>query len=139
MLALSGRDPETSTPVPPAGFSPELPARRCTGRALTASAIGCNGGNLRLLCLKLLGKSGEGREYPQTDHQIMLEPHQWDSVLSRARGTIYRNTERISSNALLNLLEVGPDPVTRHHPIRLSCGRDGPRKNRRISLDLHKT
>ena len=29
----------------------------------------------------------------------MLEPDQWDSVLSRARGTIYRNTERISSNA----------------------------------------
>jgi len=30
----------------------------------------------------------------------MLEPDQWDSVLSRARGTIYRNTERISSNAV---------------------------------------
>jgi len=43
----------------------------------------------------------------------MLPPDQWDTVLSRARGTIYRNTERISSNALLNLLEVGPDPVTR--------------------------
>ena len=41
----------------------------------------------------------------------MLPPDQWDSVLSRARGTIYRNTERISSNALLNLLEVGPDPL----------------------------
>ena len=37
----------------------------------------------------------------------MLEPDQWDRVLSHARGTIYRNTERISSNALLNLLEVG--------------------------------
>jgi hypothetical protein len=34
-------------------------------------------------------------------------------VLSRITGTIYRGTERISSNALLNLLEVGPDPVTR--------------------------
>src|SRR5262249_16149689 len=43
----------------------------------------------------------------------MLEPDQWDSVLSRARGTIYRGTERISSNRLLDLLEVGPDPVTR--------------------------
>ena len=43
----------------------------------------------------------------------MIEPDRWDSVLSRARGTIYRNTERIRSNALLNLLEVGPDPVTR--------------------------
>ena len=37
----------------------------------------------------------------------MLEPDKWESALSRARGTIYRNTERISSNALLNLLEVG--------------------------------
>jgi predicted phosphoadenosine phosphosulfate sulfurtransferase len=36
----------------------------------------------------------------------MLEPDQWDAVLSRVSGTIY--TERISSNALLNLLEVGP-------------------------------
>jgi hypothetical protein len=43
----------------------------------------------------------------------MLEPDQWDSVLGSITGTIYRNTERISSNALLNLLEVGPDPVTR--------------------------
>src|SRR5215472_3332962 len=31
-------------------------------------------------------RSGQGREYPQTDHQIMLEADQWDSVLSRARG-----------------------------------------------------
>ena len=43
----------------------------------------------------------------------MLEPDQWDAVLSRIRRTIYRGTERISSNALLNLLEVGPDPVIR--------------------------
>jgi hypothetical protein len=34
-------------------------------------------------------------------------------VLSRITGTVYRGTERISSNALLNLLEVGPDPVIR--------------------------
>jgi len=50
----------------------------------------------------------------------MLEPDQWDTVLSRARGTIYRGTECISSNALLSLLEVGPDPVTR----RRSCFRN---------------
>jgi len=31
----------------------------------------------------------------------------------RISGTIYRGTERISSNALLNALEVGPDPVLR--------------------------
>jgi hypothetical protein len=43
----------------------------------------------------------------------MLEPDQWDGVLSRITGTVYRGTERISSNALLNLLEVGPDLVTR--------------------------
>jgi len=43
----------------------------------------------------------------------MLELDRWEAVLSRINGTIYRNTERISSNALLNLLEVGPDPVTR--------------------------
>jgi hypothetical protein len=43
----------------------------------------------------------------------MLEPDQWDSVLGRLTGTVYRGTERISSNALLNLLEVGLDPVIR--------------------------
>jgi len=43
----------------------------------------------------------------------MLEPDQWDAVLSRVTGTIYRGTERISSNALLNALEVSLDPVTR--------------------------
>jgi hypothetical protein len=34
----------------------------------------------------------------------VLEPNEWDSVLSGARGTIYRGTERISSNRLLDLL-----------------------------------
>jgi hypothetical protein len=43
----------------------------------------------------------------------MLEPDQWEDVLSKVTGTVYRGTERISSNALLNLLEVGPDPVLR--------------------------
>jgi hypothetical protein len=43
----------------------------------------------------------------------MLEPDQWESVLSRARGSIYRGVERISSNALLNLLQVGSDLGTR--------------------------
>jgi hypothetical protein len=43
----------------------------------------------------------------------VLEPDQWEAVLSRITGTVYRGTERISSNALLNALEVGPDPVTR--------------------------
>jgi hypothetical protein len=50
---------------------------------------------------------------PTNESTNMLEPDQWDVVLSRVSGTIYRGTERISSNALLNLLEVGPDPVLR--------------------------
>ena len=29
----------------------------------------------------------------------MLEPDPWDAVLSRITGTVYRGTERISSNA----------------------------------------
>jgi hypothetical protein len=43
----------------------------------------------------------------------MLEPDQWDAVLSRIAGTVYRGTERISSNALLNALQVGADPIVR--------------------------
>ena len=47
----------------------------------------------------------------------MLEPDQWDSALSRARGTIYRNTERISSNAVRPLHSkyfrlCDPHPIT---------------------------
>ena len=37
----------------------------------------------------------------------MLEPNEWESVLSGASGTIYRGTERISSNRLLDLLGRG--------------------------------
>jgi len=37
----------------------------------------------------------------------VLEPNEWDSVLSGARGTIYGGTERISSNRLLDLLGRG--------------------------------
>jgi len=43
----------------------------------------------------------------------MLEPHRWDSVLGSVTGTVYRGTERISSNRLLDLLGVDADPVTR--------------------------
>jgi hypothetical protein len=43
----------------------------------------------------------------------MLEPEQWNSALSSITGALVRGTERISSNAVLNLLEVGPDPVLR--------------------------
>jgi hypothetical protein len=60
----------------------------------------------------------------------MLEPDQWDSVLGRIAGTLYRGTERISSNALLNALQVDPDPVLwqRYAQRRLSW--TGPRAMR---------
>src|SRR5262249_61025727 len=53
---------------------------------------------------------------PAVPHQgpaTMLEPEHWNSALSSITGTLVRGTERVSSNALLNLLEVGPDPVIR--------------------------
>jgi hypothetical protein len=43
----------------------------------------------------------------------MLEPEHWNSAFSSITGTLVRGTERVSSNALLNLLETGPDPSTR--------------------------
>jgi hypothetical protein len=43
----------------------------------------------------------------------MLEPAQWDSVLGSITGTIVRGSERISSNRLLDALDVGDDPVLR--------------------------
>ena len=43
----------------------------------------------------------------------MLARDEWDRVLACVTGTIVRGTERVSSNRLLDLLEVGPDPVTR--------------------------
>jgi hypothetical protein len=42
--------------------------------------------------------------------RTMLEPDEWDSVLGSVTGTIYRGTERISSNVLLNALGVPDDP-----------------------------
>jgi hypothetical protein len=55
----------------------------------------------------------ENQAVPTNESTNMLELDQWDGVLGRITGTVYRGTERISSNALLNLLEVGPDPVLR--------------------------
>jgi hypothetical protein len=43
----------------------------------------------------------------------MLELEQWNNALSSITGTLVRGTERVSSNALLNALEAGPDPSTR--------------------------
>jgi hypothetical protein len=65
----------------------------------------------------------------------MLEPDQWDAVLSRVSGTIYRGTERISSNALLNLLEVGPDPAT--PKLAIACaGNQTDFRRRRLLTDV---
>ena len=47
------------------------------------------------------------------ENAIRSKVDQWESVLGIVTGTVYRGTERISSNALLNLLEVGHDPVIR--------------------------
>jgi hypothetical protein len=44
---------------------------------------------------------------------IMLGLEQWNSTLSGITGTLVRGTERITSSALFNALEVGPDPSTR--------------------------
>jgi hypothetical protein len=43
----------------------------------------------------------------------MLAPDQWDSVLGSISGTVHRGIERVSSNALLSALDVGPDPIVR--------------------------
>jgi hypothetical protein len=58
----------------------------------------------------------------------MLEPDQWDGVLSRITGTVYRGTERISSASLLDLLEVGPDPVTRQKVAKRAMSPSGTKR-----------
>jgi hypothetical protein len=63
----------------------------------------------------------------------MLAPDQWESVLGSISGTVHRGIERISSNALLSALEVGPDPVARQQvakrlrPVMRRLGWVGPR------------
>jgi hypothetical protein len=61
----------------------------------------------------LVEEIDENQSVPTNESTNMLEPDQWDRVLGRLTGMVYRGTERISSNALLNLLEVGPDPISR--------------------------
>jgi hypothetical protein len=65
------------------------------------------------LCVDLLEQIDENQFVPTNESTNMLEPDQWVTVLGRITGTVYRGTERISSNALLNLLGVDADPVTR--------------------------
>jgi len=43
----------------------------------------------------------------------MLEADQWPRVLANLQGTVVRGTERISSNALFDVLQVDPDSGTR--------------------------
>jgi hypothetical protein len=43
----------------------------------------------------------------------MPELDQWDALLSRITGTVYRGTERVSTAQCLDPLEVGPHPRTR--------------------------
>jgi hypothetical protein len=43
----------------------------------------------------------------------MLGLEQWNSTPSSITGTLVRGTERVTSSALFNALEVGPDPSTR--------------------------
>jgi len=56
----------------------------------------------------LIEQIDENQCVPTNEPTNMLEPDQWDAVLSRITGTIYRGTERISSNALLNAPTLGP-------------------------------
>ena len=57
----------------------------------------------------------------------MLPPDEWDQVLNRLTGTVYRGTERISSGTIMNALGVPTDQLTRagktdcphHAPSRL--------------------
>jgi len=43
----------------------------------------------------------------------MLPADQWPNVLANIQGTVVRGTERVSSNRLMDLLDVGPDPAIR--------------------------
>ena len=63
----------------------------------------------------------------------MLPADQWPQVLANVRGTIVRGTERVSSNRLMDLLEVENDPTRRREmgkrlraPMR-ALGWQGPR------------
>src|SRR5262249_31043907 len=114
MLAVSERRPlKLEAPVGPPDFSRvwQDQRRRQTDERTLDSLLTDSG--FPPSPIDIVGESNANRFVPTNGPAIMLPPDQWDSVLSRARGTIYRNTERISSNALLNLLEVGPDQVTR--------------------------
>jgi len=73
----------------------------------------------------------------------MLEPDQWDSVSGSITGTIVHGSERISSNRLLDALDVGDDPVLRakvakrlRAPMR-ALGWHGPRGMRIPSENGH--
>jgi hypothetical protein len=43
----------------------------------------------------------------------MMPPDEWETVLGRLVGTVYRGTERISSAVIMNALDVPTDRWTR--------------------------
>ena len=106
MVVRLGENPRS--PSRPRVF-PELLARLLTASAIHCSADGGDCFRHRPL-IYLTNATRLDRTHERT-HNAMLEPDQWDAVLSRINGTVYRDTERIPSNALLNALEFGPDPV----------------------------
>src|SRR5262245_42212813 len=61
----------------------------------------------------LIDQIDENQSVPTNEPTNMIETDQWDAVLSLITGTLVRGTERISSNALLSALDVGPDSITR--------------------------
>jgi hypothetical protein len=68
---------------------------RCNGYALTAidDPPACIAS--KLVCsVEMPIDRSRATERSHKRTRNMLEPDQWDSVLSRARGTIYRNTEK---------------------------------------------
>ena len=80
---------------------------------LTIASVRVTGGeSFRLLPLILWRKSGQPRPYPQGNPQ-MLPADQWPHLLANVRGTMVRGTERISSSAVFDLLQVDPDPGIR--------------------------
>jgi hypothetical protein len=59
----------------------------------------------------IVDESDATRTVPTKEPTNMLEPDQWEDVLSKVTGTVYRGTERVTSSALFNALVVGPVPA----------------------------
>jgi hypothetical protein len=58
----------------------------------------------------------------------MLEPDQWDEVISRLQGVVYRGTERLASSVVLDALGVPPTQQDRRRegkPVSVAMNRWG--------------